>query len=431
MKEKSIWIDSSDIEQYPSLNKDITTDVLVIGGGICGVLCAYDLKSRGIDCVVVEKDRIGKGITKNTTAFISAQHDTLYQDLIKEVGIKKAKEYLDLNLEAIERYKKLSKLYDIDYKECNSSLYSMFDENIILKEKRALEQLGYQAKLIDNLPINEIKIAKGISFYNQATINPLKCIKELAKELVIYENSEVIKLTNNEAYLKDNKIKFNKVIIATHYPFKNVNGFYFTKLTQRRSYVVGFKYPSIEGTYCSVDEDGLYFRSYNDYLIVGGYDRNHKNECCCNFSEEIKKIFNDVKIDYIWSNQDCVSIDGIPYIGKHSLMHPNWYVASGFNLWGFTWAMASSFILSDLIQGKKQYELTNPHRFYLKKQLFTNIATSLKNIVNFKTPRCKHLGCALKYNKIEKVWECPCHGSRYDRKGNLLNGPSKRGINLD
>ena len=93
--------------------------------------------------------------------------------------------------------------------------------------------------------------------------------------------------------------------------------------------------------------------------------------------------------------------------------------------------MASSFILSDLIQGKKQYELTNPHRFYLKKQLFTNIATSLKNIVNFKTPRCKHLGCALKYNKIEKVWECPCHGSRYDRKGDLLNGPSKRGINLD
>ena len=133
IKEKSIWIDTVDLTPFPKLDKDIETDVLIIGGGITGILCSYELKNRNISSVILEKNRIGHGITKNTTAFISAQHEKLYYEIIEEVGVDKAKEYLELNLKAIERYKELSKIYDIDFEECNSTLFTtQSNEKIVI-----------------------------------------------------------------------------------------------------------------------------------------------------------------------------------------------------------------------------------------------------------------------------------------------------------
>ena len=105
MKEKSIWLDNIEMPKFCKLNENIKTKVLVIGGGIAGILCAYEMKKRNIECVLVEAEKIGKGITKNTTAFITAQHELLYQDIIKDLGISKAKFYLELNLKAVKRYK--------------------------------------------------------------------------------------------------------------------------------------------------------------------------------------------------------------------------------------------------------------------------------------------------------------------------------------
>ena len=139
---------------------------------------------------------------------------------------------------------------------------------------------------------------------------------------------------------------------------------------------------------------------------------------------------NIKNIDYIWSGQDCMSLDGIPYIGRYSIFSRNQYIVTGFNLWGFTWAMASSFMIADMIEYKNEYSLTNPQRYYLNKKLVYNIGNSIKNLVNFKTPRCSHLGCALQYNKKEKVWECPCHGSRYNSQCEIIDGPAMKNINV-
>lgn len=428
IKEKSIWIDTVDLIPFPKLDKDIETDVLIIGGGITGILCSYELKNRNISSVILEKNRIGHGITKNTTAFISAQHEKLYYEIIEEVGVDKAKEYLELNLKAIERYKELSKIYDIDFEECNSTLFTTQSNEKIEKEKEALNLLGANYFEIDKLPLDNINIIKGISFPNQGVLHPLKLIKELSKELVIYENSEVIKLRDNYAYTKTNKIKFNKVIIATHFPFINRSGLYFTKMYQRRSYVVALKYPKINGTYCSIDEDGLYFRQYGDYLIIGGNDRDTKSKQQNDFINKIKQILNKNDIEYYWSNQDCITIDNIPYIGKYDSIHPSWYVATGFNLWGFTWAMSSAFILIDLIVKNHNYPLVDPSRCFVKKQLFVNLGNTMKNLITIKKPRCTHLGCALKWNENDNVYECPCHGSRFNKDGQLIDGPARKDL---
>ena len=117
---KSIWSDSISISERPTLSGDITTDVLIIGGGLCGILCAYFLGSKGIDCVLVEGNRIASGITKNTTAKITSQHGIIYTDLIKQYGPEKAKSYLDANQKALSEYKKICRNINCDFEKRNA-----------------------------------------------------------------------------------------------------------------------------------------------------------------------------------------------------------------------------------------------------------------------------------------------------------------------
>lgn len=430
MIKQSIWLNNEIQSNFNKLHNDIETDVLIIGGGIVGVLCAYELQKRNVNYVLVEKEKIGSKTSKDTTAFLTVQHETLYQDLIKEQGILKARQYLEFNYKALKKYKELSKIYDFDYEEFSSTLYTSKDENIIFREYKALEKLNCHPILIKDLPL-DVDMKLGVSLINQAIINPYKLIMTISKDLNIYEFTQVTKIMRNKAYTKDNKIiRFNHLIIATHYPMKNISNFSFMKITQRRSYVCSIKTNKrISGSYCSIDTDGLYFRQYKDSIIIGGNDRDTGTKCTKDFIEKIKKL-NIGEINNIWSGQDCITLDGIPYIGKYSIFHPNHYIATGFNLWGFTWAMASSFMIADMIEWNQEYKITSPNRITLNKKLYKNIKTSLKNLISFKTTRCKHLGCSLKYNEEEKTWECPCHGSRYNINGKVLDLPSKKNINI-
>ena len=122
MENKSIWEKYyDDSYQFSPLEEDKKVKVLIVGGGIVGLLCAYELKKRNIEYILVEKDMVGSKTSKNTTAFLTVNHDILYHQLIKKIGLKKAQEYYKLNNEAIDEYEKLSKEYDMyrqDYCGC-------------------------------------------------------------------------------------------------------------------------------------------------------------------------------------------------------------------------------------------------------------------------------------------------------------------------
>lgn len=330
MNKNTIWLTNNEKsnKNFPTLTSDISTKVLIIGGGITGILCAYELKQRNIDYILVEKERIGAKTSNDTTAFVSVHHEVLYQDLIKNKGLKYAKEYLELNLKALEYYKTLSKKYDFDYTECTSTLFTNKKPRTVLQEIQALNKLNYNSYVIRSLPI-DINIKAGITIKNQIAINPQKLITELSKELTIFENTYITKLKNNIAYTKENyKIAFEKVIIATHYPFKNISGLYFLKLSQKRSYVCSLKtHLNFEGMYCSIDDDGLYFRKYNDNIIIGGNDRFLKDKANNDLLTKIAKL-NLGKIENYWSGQDCITLDGIPYIGKLNKFNNNYLVAT-------------------------------------------------------------------------------------------------------
>ena len=121
-----------------------------------------------------------------------------------------------------------------------------------------------------------------------------------------------------------------------------------------------------------------------------------------------------------------MSLDGIPYIGNYSKNTPNLYVASGFNKWGMTGAMTAAMILSDMVMGKEnEYAgVFDPSRSIIKPQLFVNGFEAVTNLLTISKKRCPHLGCALKWNRAEHTWDCPCHGSRFTEKGKVLENPA-------
>ena len=431
---KSIWNDTVKIPEKEQLSQDIKTDVLIIGGGLCGILCAHFLQNKGIDYILVEGEKIASGITKNTTAKITSQHGLIYKDLIKKSGIEKAGAYLTANQIALSEYERICQNIDCDFEKRNSYIYSLNNRAKIEDEINSLARLGFKTTFVQETEL-PFKIHGAVCFENQTQFNPLKFIAAISNDLKIFENTFVYDLTPKQAITTKGTIKANSIIVATHFPFLNKHGSYFLKLYQERSYVSAFKNASVlNGMYLDENESGLSFRSYNDMLLIGG--NNHRTgkqstgwEPLNNYA---KKYYPDAQLQYEWATQDCISLDNIPYIGQYSKNTPNLYVATGFNKWGMTSSMVSAIILSDMIEGKKNEfsEVFSPQRSILKSQLFINGFEAIFNMLTPTPKRCPHLGCALKWNKAEHSWDCPCHGSRFDENGHIIDNPATKHKNF-
>ena len=130
---KSVWTDGITMPPFQKLTRDRKTDVLIIGGGLCGLLCAYFLKQKNIDYILVEGDRIMSGITRNTTAKITSLHGLIYDKLVGNSGKEKAQMYLYANEDAIKEYEKLSKNIDCDFEKKAAYTYSVSDEEKLEK----------------------------------------------------------------------------------------------------------------------------------------------------------------------------------------------------------------------------------------------------------------------------------------------------------
>lgn len=475
---KSVWSESYKFRKREALNKDIKTDVLVIGAGIAGILTAYMLKQKGRDVVLIDAAEIASGNTKNTTAKITSQHDLIYSKLISEFGEEKARQYAKANELAIKKYKEIIeyKRIECDFEEKPAYVYSLNEVDVLKEEVEAAKNLGIDAEFVQeaNLPF---KINGAVKFNNQAQFNPLKFLKGISNELVIYENTRALEIKENLVVTSGGNITANNIVVATHYPIMNAPGYYFMKMHQERSYVLALENTSeIDGMYIDLNKEGYSFRTYNNLLLLGGIShRTGENEEGGSYDElrkVAKRLYPKAKEKYYWSAQDCMTIDGIPYIGRYSSETPNIYVATGFNKWGMTSSMVSAMIISDMILEKENdfSEIFSPRRFDLSLSI-NNIANDLietaKNFIAqkvyipsseiehiknghggiieyngekvgvykdkegkefFVSTKCTHLGCQLSWNADELTWDCPCHGSRFDYKGRLIGSPATKDL---
>ena len=424
----SVWSDSTKLPTFPQLKKDLRTDVLIIGGGIAGILCAYQLEKAGVKYVLVEADRICSGITKNTTAKITSQHGLIYHKLIPRFGLERARMYLDANEAALKEYRRLCESIECSFETKDSYVYSLDNPRRIAKELHALRQIGFYAEYEEKLPL-PFSVAGAVKFKNQAQFNPLEFLSEISKGLNIYEHTKMQELAPNLAITEHGKITASKIIVTTHFPFLNKHGSYFLKMYQHRSYVIAYENaPDVEGMYVDEAQKGLSFRNYKDLLLIGGGD--HRTGKIGGNWQELSAFaaahYPNSQEVCRWATQDCITLDEVPYIGQYSKNTPSFYVATGFNKWGMTSAMMAAMILRDMVLEKENpyAPVFSPSRSMLHPQLFVNAFEATTNLLTPTTKRCPHLGCALKWNPAEHTWDCPCHGSRFTAKGELIDNPS-------
>lgn len=446
MKREAVWKDHTIIPERETLLENVTTEVAVIGAGMAGILTACFLQHHGKHVVVLEADRIGSGQTGNTTAKITIQHGFLYDTLIRTYGKKKAADYIRANQQALNLYEQFIKEKQIDcnFERLPSYLYSVEDRELLIKEASAVASLGVPSRLVSDtkLPFEHVG---AVCIEDQAQLEPLRFLKEMSKELTIYEKTKVLSVSGHKITTDRAEVQAEYIVIATHYPIINLPGFYFMRQHQERSYVLALSGADrLHGMYYSADKDGISLRSFGDFLLIGGgAHRTGKLRGSCGYTalrQKAEKYYPTCKEEYCWSAQDCITHDNFPFIGRYSIFRPYWYVISGFKKWGMTSSMLAAMLISDEICGRKNpyRQLFSPQRIYpvaAAKNFFIDMGESIKGlsegamqIFSKETPRCSHMGCALQWNPQEKMWECPCHGSRFGEEGSLADNPAKYGI---
>ncbi len=515
----SYWTENfKEKHNFKPLNKNIETDICIIGAGLTGLSCGYYLSKKGLNVTIIEKDEVCSKTSGSTTAKITSQHNLFYDYLAKNYGIEFAKDYLEANEEAI---KNIKTIVDEEKIKCDLSKQSAYvycskksDLPLFTQEINTINQiksilnttpyssnhlkesdnnlksggLSFDARFKKNLNI-PIKNFGGIEFKNQAMFNPRKycfglvdCI--LKNNGTIFEKTSAtnIKFENNLYKITANNkiITASYVILATHFPIKNFPGIYFIKMYQDISYVIAVKTKekTFDGYYINESSPAISFRNVyekageNTVLISGNghkVGRTNKDIDCYKFLEDVaKKLFNEYEIISKWSTQDCISLDKLPYIGNFSKILPNIYVATGFKKWGMTLSNISANIITDKILGKEnKYEyLFKPSRIgalknskafgeQMKETIYSIGLNKLKlpdetvkdikegtgkivmyngkkvgaykdknGICYLVNPICTHLKCELQFNQTDKTWDCPCHGSRFTYKGQVINNPA-------
>ena len=427
---ESLWNATANLPRFHTQKYDFKTDVLIIGGGIAGLLCGYMLQQNGVDCTIIEAERICSGVTADTTAKITVQHGLIYHKLINKYGIETAQLYFTAQNNALEKFRALNHEVRCDFSEQNAFVYSLRNRVEIENEANALRKIGCSAIFAEkvNLPFH---VKGAVCVPRQGQFHPLQFLRHIAKNLKIYEYTRALEIRSSEVTTNRGKILADSIIVTTHFPFIDSHGWYFLKMHQHRSYVLGLQgVPDVNGMYVDAALTGLSFRNADGLLLLGGggHRTGKKGGNWAQLSDFARTNFPEAKEVFRWGTQDCITLDGLPYVGQYAKNTPNLYVATGFNKWGMTNAMAAATVLTDLILGKDNpcAGIFDPGRRIFHTQLAVNIVHSVLGMITPTTPRCPHLGCALRYNKQERSWDCPCHGSRFSEDGKLLDAPANK-----
>lgn len=445
MPSQSLWLENRST-RFPELSDEQTTSTIVVGGGLAGLTTAYYLAKANHKVILLEAKTIGAGTSGHTTAHVTSQHGMIYDKWIKRFGLHRARLIARANEQAISEIYNIitEENIDCDFTFLDSYLFTNEEANIpkLIDENIAANQLGINSSLLETA-FSPVPFKKAVVFQNQAQFNPKKYMDGLADAIVkhggtIYENSRVLHIQENSVTTKTGKVTGDNIVIATHAPVINFPGMYFARMYQSRAYVVALENAEqFDGMWTNIDKKGHTYRLYNEYLLLSGEDHKSGYQGNKNHYDNMKNFsklsFPSSIIKYQWSAQDGITLDGLPYIGRYSKKSDILYVATGFKKWGMTQTNIAGKLISDLILGNENpyAEIYSPQRSlvpigYLK-AIAINGAVAVDYAVglfNLSKPRCAHMKCGLRWNKDELTWDCPCHGSRFEENGTVIDSPA-------
>lgn len=485
---ESVWTDTSSRISFPKLEEAISSEVVVIGGGIAGITTAYMLDRKDIDTVLIEKDRIVERVTGNTTAKITALQETIYSKIESALDEEKTERYAEANKWAVKKIEEIVEENDIDcdFQKNSAFTYALEEssKNKIREELNAANRAGLDVEKVDYIDL-PFETYGAVKLGNQAYFHPRKYLLGLieSSSFEIFENSRITSVDSGRKHTVETErgsVTAEHLVLATHFPLID-KGLYFGRMEPRYSYAVmaTLQETSTSGMFIN---PGSNFRSirpgpFEDSLIIGGEghstgygDSSKRYE---KLEEWVWNNFSVESIEYTWSTQDYSTFDHIPYIGELPFSNST-YIATGFGGWGMTNGTVAGKIISEKITGGEPRwgDIYNPSRVNLtsaktlnklvKRNLHTGkmfVSDRIKlepgktsslgrgeaeklevegeKVAAYRDKEgelhtvsavCTHLGCLVNWNSAEKTWDCPCHGSRFTYEGEKLDGPAQEDL---
>ncbi len=472
MRGYSVWQKNDPCgKRYPRLTGDISANALVIGGGIAGYLTAYMLARSGRKVALVEGYRLFSGTTGGTTAKITYHQGGIYPRLVKSSGISAARRYYEAQRAGMDELISLATEHNID---CSLSPIDGYifsaDGDEAQRIYAAMSDIGVRTELVRaDTPVGS---ALAVRAEDQFIFDPLRFLRALPVGFDIYENTRVsrVDVEKKTAYTEEGSVHADMIVVATRFPIIDSHGSYIFRMRPSESYTIAVEGATLDATYLDAREDGLSLRPYDGGVTVGGLDRRTgtgDGHAFFALRAAAARMFGERRIAAEWSAQDCVTFDGVPYVGYYSPELRDVYVITGFGKWGMANSAVAARLVTDLADGRDNpfERLYSPAR--RRKGTFgaflRNAARSAAYLIGgrlhfplrgarsiepgggkvvrlhgkkravYKEPdgrlyaidaMCPHLRAELRWNADSKTWDCPCHGSRFDRYGNLLSAPS-------
>ena len=482
----SYWLATKPDVRFAPLAGDLTVDVAVLGGGITGLTTALLLKQAGKTVALVELRRVGHGVSGNTTAKLTSGHGLVYAKLARKHGPEVARVYAASNEAGLAKIIELVETHAIecDFERSDNYVYGTAPAEVaqLREEVQAAQQAGLDADFVGELAL-PFPVSGAVRLMDQAQFHPAKYLAALA-ELIDGDGSHVFEETRatgvkagdpSTVSTSSGTLRAHDVVVATHLPFLD-RGLYFAKAHPQMSYAVAAPVESSppEGMYLSISKPTRSIRTTphdgGRLLVLGGEghpagrdgDTRRRYEAL----ERDLAAWFDSAPHYRWSAHDYVPVDGLPYIGRLTPRAKQLHVATGFAKWGLTKGTLAAMIVTDSILGRpnpwayaydaSRLDLTRSFAGLLtaNAQIGARFVADRFNThpldaispgegavvrsglsqlavhrddqgeLHALSARCTHLGCIVAWNNAERTWDCPCHGSRFDTDGRVLEGPA-------
>lgn len=474
--QESIWIKQGKRLNASKLNQDIHCDVLIVGGGICGLTSAYFLAHQIRNIVLIEADRIAYGASGRSTGKVTSQHGCIYSKLLKQHGKEKARAYYEANEAAIDSICAIVDEHAIDCGLCEKdsvvACMSVDKTKEITAEMNALDELEIPYEIIREGEIANVRL--GIRFKRQAAFDPYRYCLGLAKVIQargvhVYEHSPAVAFEDHAVIVNQHRITYKQMILATQFPLTDPMHKYALCMSPYQSVLAAYPQAEVMNEQIiTVDEVTRTLNTLKQgdeaILLAGGFE----HRCGIDTMKMMRNMGTCLDLQFaceplcMWTSQDYTSADHLPLIGELS---KDIYFASAFNKWGNTNGTIGAKLLSALIlnETSNYADLFNPQRASLfmngkivqeniktaqafiasklmkSKQLLpekeeacvTKIGThpygiyrSIDDELYLVDIICPHMKCTLHFNSIEKTWDCACHGSRFHVDGTIIKAPS-------
>lgn len=439
MQQKGYWR-QGDVPEFSTLRGRYKADVAVVGGGLTGVTTALWLSRAGLRVMLVEAERLGRAATALCGGCVTLLPRLQYADIEKRFGSEALRTYVRTMQGAFGSLRDLAVGFgdDVDWSET--------DALCMAQDEREAQRLQPEAQTMERvgLCVQTLPSAQGVMpctgallLGGMATLQPRAYFARLVQQLAdrdvrIFERSRATALETNLVYTERGSIEAPYVVVATGYPIVNVPGWYFLRLSQRRRVLIPLAgQPQVDRLYATAAGDRLLRGIQGGALLqmdAGG-------------------VGERVALDEAWLKRTCgqyrhtahsrdrymgqavFSDDGLPYAGVYSRKTPNLFVGTGYGAQGLLGSVLTAQAVSARVLGLADadyglYTSQRSHWPFGRQTLRQMGRYAAGYLFRPSAPRCPHMGCKLRYDTQRRVWECPCHGSRFDDIGHVQNAPA-------